>query len=127
MSFCMATKRYVVLLENGNLTYTVYRAHVFTILSLHVCRAVNLFLIVERAKKCVDFTVTFYFFHILICFLYSQVKMRFILINLCTHATTRDLHCVDRITQHFCLNPCDSLLLLKCDRRLLIKTRFGCC
>lgn len=37
------------------------------------CRSYLLYIIVERSKKCVDFTFTLYFIHILACTFYYQV------------------------------------------------------
>lgn len=38
-------------------------------------RAYLLSIIVERSKKCVDFTFTLYFVHIVACMFYQVIKM----------------------------------------------------
>lgn len=41
---------------------------------LITCRAYLLYVVVERSKKCVDFTFTLYFNHVVICTIYYQVN-----------------------------------------------------
>jgi hypothetical protein len=42
-------------------------------------RAYLLSIIIEKSKKCVDFTFTLYFFHIVICIFYNEVRFLILL------------------------------------------------
>ena len=49
---------------------------VVAIFIIPVTGALFLTFVVERSKKCADFTITFYVIHVLLCMLYSQEMPR---------------------------------------------------
>ena len=59
---------------SGSFSFSVKKSHdgLHLIPNNHFNRSLCLCLIVERAKKCLDFTATFYIFHLFSCIWYNQ-------------------------------------------------------